>query len=139
MIASFFDGRVRLRDEALKNPEFMARVKDLVGSHKGIREIQDNPRTGSLLICYDPAAISREELLLAAEVFDSEAVTVSKPEKRCRPLPALLSKRQEIRLLSALFGLTLLSGFANKGLHIAAGGLLTLLASKHLFDRRRSL
>ena len=136
MIASFFDGRVRLRGEALKDKEFMANVKTLVSSREGILEIRDNLRTGSLLVKYDPAVITREDLLAAAAILENEA---PRKDRECMPKFRGFSRKQETALLSAVYGLTIVGGFANKSLHIAAGALFTLLAAKHLYDRRRCL
>lgn len=146
MIASFYDGRVRIRHRALKDPEFMATVQCMIGGQDGIIEMRANPKTGSLLVLYDPAVISREQLTLAAQVLANRAAEIPAGKKKtkgaavaCLKTPLRLSRRNETLLLTGVYGVTLLGGFINTRLHIAAGGLFTLLAAKHLYDRKRCL
>lgn len=146
MIASFYDGRVRIRHTALKDPEFMATVQQMVGAQDGIIEMRANPRTGSLLVLYDPERISREQLLLAAQVLESQADEATgaprdagDKDESCRKAPLRMTRRNETLLLSAVYGLTVFGGFINMRLHIASGALFTLLAAKHLYDRKRCL
>lgn len=138
MIASFYDGRVRIRHNALKNPELMATVQQMVGGQDGIIETRANPRTGSLLVLYDPNVISREQLLLAAQMLESQ--TAPAGGKTGCPKPSWrYMRRTETVLLSTAYGLTVFGGFINTRLHIASGVLFTLLAAKHLYARRRCL
>lgn len=66
-VTSFIDGRVRLRHPALKDAATAEFISGIVGSVEGITNVQTNPVTGSLLIFYDPAKLSREQLLELAE------------------------------------------------------------------------
>ncbi|MDR2745756.1 MAG: cation transporter, partial [Desulfovibrio sp.] len=66
MIASFFDGRVRIRADALKKPENLDMARSLVQARPGVLKVESNARTGSLLVHYDPAVITRETLTGAA-------------------------------------------------------------------------
>jgi hypothetical protein len=63
MIVSFFPGRIRLRFDELKNPavagDAVARIKAI----PGITGVEENSRTGSLLIKYDAKALSTEKLI----------------------------------------------------------------------------
>ena len=137
MIASFFDGRVRLRGKALKDPEFLANIKEMVGSQKGILEMKANPKVGSLLILYDPAIVTRKDLFTAAELLQREASF--RYEGKQASGACLLSRKQENSILAALYGLTILSGFASKRLHIASGVFFSFLALKHLYDRKHCM
>jgi len=66
-VTSFVDGRVRLRHPALKDAATAELVTGIVSAVEGITAVQNNPVTGSLLIFYDPAKLSREQLLELAE------------------------------------------------------------------------
>jgi len=45
----------------------MRALQDLLSSLGGVREVQVNPTTGSLLLSYDPETLDMAELLLAAQ------------------------------------------------------------------------
>ena len=137
MIASFIDGRVRLRTEALKNPETLSVVENAVKAREGVLSTRANPRTGSLLVEYDPERISREDLLVAAELLNKELGLSSESGKEKGPLLRLCEPRSELLLLGGSLGITLLGGLVSKRLHLAAGGAFLLFCGKHLYDRRR--
>lgn len=138
MISSFIDGRVRIRHKALKDPEFMATIRDTVAGQDGVLEVRDNPKTGSLLVRYDPAVISHDKLLMAAQMLENTIPEKAAPKSgACSPRK--MARRKETALLSGLYALTLIGGFTNIRLHMAAGGLFTLLAARHLFARRNCL
>ena len=65
-ITSFVDGRVRLRHPSLKRAEDAEQVRGFLASLPGMLHVTVNSRTGSLLLEYDPAQISREDLLALA-------------------------------------------------------------------------
>jgi hypothetical protein len=137
MIASFYDGRVRIRHSALKDPENLKMFKDAVSGQEGIENIAANPRTGSLLITYDPEKISRDMLLDAAAALQEHLGAAAKTAKKRRL--SMPGRKSEITALTGLYGLTVLGGFVDKRLHTASGLLFTLLVAKHLCDRRRCL
>ncbi len=161
MIASFFDGRVRIRHSALKDPANMRRVEEAIKAQNGVRSAAANLRTGGLLVEYDPALISRETLSIAAKAL-REQLEEKRPEgpdspgaaKRaaasCGRLLGRFDGRSGRRLarfrpgrkaenaaLASLFALTLAGGFLNSRLHVGAGVLLTLLTARHMYRRRR--
>ncbi|MDR1685237.1 MAG: hypothetical protein LBR82_02145 [Desulfovibrio sp.] len=72
MIASFIDGRVRIRAEALKQAEIMSMAKSLAQSRQGVLKVEGNVGTGSLLVHYDPAVITRETLLETAKILEAQ-------------------------------------------------------------------
>ncbi|MDR3088671.1 MAG: hypothetical protein LBU39_02505 [Desulfobulbaceae bacterium] len=72
MISSFFSGRVRVRHEALKNRETLRMVLDILAKRDGITRAEPNPVTGSLLVIYDPAVISRAELTETAKMLEEK-------------------------------------------------------------------
>ena len=57
-------GRLRLRSSAVKNSELRARMaQSHLGRCEGVRTVEANPLTGSVLICFDPAGASVDVLL----------------------------------------------------------------------------
>ena len=59
-------GRVRLKIPQLRdNPELARDIQQRVSGHQGIRRIEANPLTGSLLVLYDPSELTSLESLLA--------------------------------------------------------------------------
>ncbi|MDL2266965.1 heavy-metal-associated domain-containing protein [Desulfovibrio sp. OttesenSCG-928-G15] len=149
MIASFFDGRVRLRNRALKEPETMQMVQDVVSKQDGILEMSANLKTGSLLITYDPAKITRESLLEAAGFLQDQLAEKSKDlisKKRMQlglgPVANCyrgMGRKREMTLLSGLYSATVMGGFLNKRVHVASGVLFTLLTLMHVYTRRNRL
>lgn len=141
MITSFFDGRLRLRDEALKDKANMALVTGLLSGRDGVLRLEPNARTGSLLIEYDQEKISRETLLQAGIILESQlaaakpAKTVRAKKAKCSPF----SPAQESLLLCALYALTAVTGFGPKRLHVLLGTGFAVLAGMHLYDRKHLL
>ena len=62
MITSFLDERARIKREELKNPETMDRVAGIARLQDGVFALAPNPRTGSLVVTYDPKKIPRETI-----------------------------------------------------------------------------
>ena len=61
MITSFINGRVRLRDPRFKDEEVCATVEALLRDHPSVISVKTNPRTGGVLIVYDPDRLSLDE------------------------------------------------------------------------------
>lgn len=149
MIASFFDGRVRLRCGELKDPAAMDLVMGFIRSQDGIHDLTPNLKTGSLVVTYDPEKIPREALFEAAAALEKKLGHGKKPAagkrtaKKARtgvvgPL-AGLSPLAESGLLAALYGLTLVTGFTDKRAHLAGAGLFTALLAAHVYCRKKWL
>ena len=142
MITSFFDGRVRIRAHALRNPEKMALVENTIKAQDGVFSTVANLRTGSLLVEYDPQVISREMLDMAAQALQAQLEEPA-PAKKAKGCPVSLTKlldsKLEMGLLTAAFGCTLFGGMLNKRMHIGAGLLFYLLTAKHMYSRRKRL
>lgn len=140
MIASFIDGRVRLRSEALRDLTAMEMVRAAVSARDGVVSATPNPRTGSLLVLYDPAKISRETLAGAAVLLESQLRAFGVPRQGAkrpgRKSAGFLCPKHELSLLGGLFGLTLFSAFFSKKVHIGVGALMAAMTCKHLLDRR---
>jgi len=144
MIVSFFDGRIRIRREELKNPETMDVVATLIRSQDGILELVPNHKTGSLVVVYDPEKVPRETLLDAATTLENQFALVEKKAKKStkklsRKDGKRLSPLAETGLLVGLYSLTLLSGFVSKRVHVLGALLFTGAAAAHVYTRRRLL
>ena len=137
MIASFIEGRVRLRANALKNPEKLKQLEDAVKAHDGVLGTFANPRTGSLLVEYDPTRVPKENLLMAAELLKQELGLAPEAKKEGKKLVQLMNPKAEMALLTGSLAFTMLGGVVNKRLHLAAGGLFLLACAGHLYSRGR--
>lgn len=151
-VTSFIDGRVRLRHPALRDAATVAEVRPRIEGLSGMRSAAFNVQTGSVLLQYDPAVLSREELIRQAapwaEYLDAKARgrAAALPEERRlgerkRAFPAGLCGWRKVAnrgmlacLLMALAGLAL-----NKRVHVAAGAGFALLAGAHVIQRRKAL
>lgn len=145
MIASFFDGRVRIRRNELKDPAAMELVMGVIRNRDGILELVPNIRTGSLLITYDPEAISREKLFKAAAALEKQFAAKAPRKKPARGKKTRnygiggLSPLAETGLLGSIYALTLLAGFVSKRAHILGAVALTALTAAHVYNRRSFL
>jgi hypothetical protein len=136
MIVSFREGRARLRSPALREAGMLEKVGNMFAVREGILKTEGSIRTGSLLVIYDPSVIAGERLREAAAMLESLAPVSGEAPARER---ARRARRAEKRLLLAGALLTLTGAACGlKTLHAAAGSLFLLMASKHLYDRRRA-
>jgi hypothetical protein len=134
---SFIQGRVRVRAPGLRDAGTLSGIQGMLAAQDGVLAIKGNARVGSLLVLYDPARIPQERLEAAVSMLEGMLSTQAEADMR----PAgILSQRCENRLLLAI-GLLCLIGAAcgQRLLHVASGSVCTLLAAKHLIDRRKSL
>ncbi|MDR1776819.1 MAG: hypothetical protein LBR31_03180 [Desulfovibrio sp.] len=128
MIASFIDGRIRLRADSLKSPKNMESLLAFLQGRKGLLDVRPNLRTGSVLVRYDVNAVSREELLGAVNLLQ----TLFPADKTLRRS----GKRRENLCLGLLYGLVAGSAFVNRRLHVCAAVLFTLSAFRHAAARK---
>ena len=66
-IRSIAPGRIRVRHDALKDAELAERVRGFLETKEGVRSASVNPRTGSLLLEYDPEHLAPLHLLAFVE------------------------------------------------------------------------
>ena len=140
MMVSFIDGRVRLRSPALRSEKALEEIQSSLAAYSGVKKTESNARTGSLLVFYDPAAISRELLGMAVASLESRLPAPAPcPGRRCCMQNDLRLRKAENRLLCG-GALMALAGAVSKvkPLHIAGGILFLLLAGRHLYVRRKA-
>jgi hypothetical protein len=165
MIASFVNGRIRARLTHLKGqpiPEIPS------GAMKGVNSITINPNTGSVLLIYDPEAISVETIASYLEPFDPEGAAtlrypdllkpqslfgrpVEVPKEYIDPsdwdsLPAPPAKRgsshatSEVVNLSLAFLSCVTSAFwGSKRSHTICGIGFGIMLIQHIWNHRRRL
>jgi copper chaperone CopZ len=82
-------GRLRLKTRSLKNSEAKAaEIRALFAQLPGIKSIEINPVTGSMLVRYDTAGITSAKIL---GFLVANGVITSIPEARPRLAPRLLA------------------------------------------------
>ncbi|MDR2745494.1 MAG: cation transporter [Desulfovibrio sp.] len=136
MIASFFDGRVRIRADALKKPETMDMARSLVQSRPGVLKVESNARTGSLLVHYDPAVITRETLIGAATLLEAQ-LGGAPGVKRTKSGGRRFSAKTEMFLLTLSYGGMLAGSLLDRRVHVAFGILFSMLTGVHVYARLR--
>lgn len=144
IIISDIPGRLRVRDRQLAEGARAGTIEEQVQAVAGVTGVTVNPRTGSLLVVYTPAAAVVAEIraLLAGLFGPAEASGAAGP---ClRPLAGLLATatplhRNSVKLGMIVSLLTSLIGVAlgAEAVHIAAGVLFLATLAVHLFERRR--
>lgn len=76
IVSSFTDGRIRLRHERLKRPSAASIIREKLSRVAGCHSVECNPRTGSVLVLYDAAVLSRGDLVRigqeCAELLDGD-------------------------------------------------------------------
>ena len=143
-VSSFTEGRIRIRHHALTHDSTIRTVRNRIASVPGIRQLDFNPRTGSLLLLYDPQILSREKLLKIGIdlVSEMEGAMPLTGEKRLGEFFRALPDSRQIlnRGMLATLVLTVFSGISGSKLsHIASGTLLATLALAHSFKHRKRL
>lgn len=159
MLTHVTDGRARLRHAALRGAR-AEEVAAMLRTRPGITNVTANPRTGGLLVLFEPKAVRIRELAeelertLPAGQSAGQAIWRT-PAERPSPLRSLRDnlesclnrfagqKQAQRRLIKrgmflALGGaLAALTG-SNRA-HAVLGGAFVLLAAAHLHQNRRTL
>ncbi len=147
MVASFVEGRVRLRHSGLQKTSIVDRVTRELETRAGIEQVAPNRKVGSLLVCYDRAVTTLEEILdvlrayLKDTPFPQKAPSLPK-RPSARKMPRISMSRRRVVNLSLLVSFigSMAALFVDaKTIHIQLGVLFVALAVQHLFDKRRTL
>ena len=148
VVASLLDGRVRVRDEALKSEPRAARVRDALMATPGVAAAEVNLRVGSMLVLYDAALAAVDRILETIAGLLGTSVTTGEaaPQRPFRmPLAGKMSlaitpavKRRVVNM--GMFASLLLSVAAAvldlKKLHILAGVVFLALFGDHFYQRK---
>ncbi|MCD7984460.1 MAG: hypothetical protein LUG19_09460 [Desulfovibrio sp.] len=80
-VRSFSDGRVRIRHPALRREDVAATAKEKLSAVDGVRSLEFNTLSGSVLILYDSARLPKERLLAVGEAWAAylDAVQAGRP------------------------------------------------------------
>jgi hypothetical protein len=80
-IAHHIPGRLRLRIPAARdNPRLLRDIKEFVAPIAGVRQVDTNPRTGSVLVHYDPRQLRRAAEDLAQRPGAEDLFSLALPE-----------------------------------------------------------
>ncbi len=139
MIYSFRPGRVRLRARALCEPCIADEIQAMLHPYPGVRSVQVNTRTGSLLVHYDQECISQQQLQMALALMEQRFPGISSGTKCMGKRTPLVSRKTERQILMGAFGACLAGMLGGKSLHVATGAAFTLLAVRHMYTRRNLL
>lgn len=147
VVASHFDGRVRIRDEGLKKAPLLARVKESLLATPGVSEVDGNPRVGSLLILYNATVTAVERILetVAGLIGTKEAGGKAADPGRVSTrvpfsIPAKVKRNvANFGMLAALLLSVAAAIFDLKKLHILAGIVFLALFGVHFFERKEYL
>ena len=147
LIASHFDGRIRIRDQQLTNKGVAQAMSEALSALPGVGQVTVNERVGSLLVIYSAAVTKLQSIMVRISGLLGEAppMPTSAPsgkEDGCvtglRSL-RLPGKKKAVNLgmLASLVTSMLGIIFGLKKLHVAAGVLFLAVFGVHIFERRR--
>jgi hypothetical protein len=151
LIASHFDGRIRIRDQQLTNKGVAQAMSEALSALPGVGQVTVNERVGSLLVIYSAAVTKLQSIMERISELLGEASPLplgapSGKEDGCGSglrLPALRlpDKKAAVNLGMLATLVTSMLGiiFGLKKLHVAAGILFLAVFGIHIFERRRAM
>nr|NJM03785.1 cation transporter [Desulfobacula sp.] len=130
MILSHIPGRIRIQ---LPGPAELNPSLALLEETKGVTAVQANPRTLTLLAHYDPRVLPPEQI---TGLLEKTGPKVRKPARRRGPSGMRTAKRG----MASCLGVSLMAALLGREkIHLASGGLFTLLLGYHLYIYRKRL
>ena len=149
------EGRLRVRDERLKNPSAAESVREAIAACPGVVESRASSRAGSLLVLYRHSIGVRDEIMaclgrhLPAGKMETETLPPAAPARPAQPprpaccawsAPVVSARRltragMMISLAVSLLG----AAFDRKKLHVASGIVFLASLAFHLKSKRRLL
>lgn len=142
-IVSSLPGRLRLRGTALRDAVRATRLRALAAGWRHVSSVEVNPRTGSLLVCYDatrlmPARI--EARILQAARQASPVAPPKAPAEARTGSPRVRANRWAKRgMLASLAATLLLAVGGTKRWHTLAGIAFLHALAVHLWAHRRHI
>ena len=96
-------GRIRVRlGPDLRTPDLMRTIVDALAGMQGVRAVEANPTTGSVLLLHDPAVLTVEDLTSAAEVAN---IVLTVPDPPGTPAVAAAGGPSPLaRRINSVFG-----------------------------------
>jgi hypothetical protein len=146
VIASHIEGRIRIRDTRLRQPELLAELRQELLQIPDIKKVSWNSKVGSLLILYRKARHALKEITnflarflgsiaLPAAMTDRPTPRATAPSRR-----PIVTRRRVVNIgMLATLLLSLLVMAGSKQLHILAGLHFLGFLAIHLFQKRHTL
>ncbi|MCI4625106.1 MAG: hypothetical protein L3V56_04000 [Candidatus Magnetoovum sp. WYHC-5] len=140
MVVSFIDGRLRVRDEALKIPIMAYKLKDKLMTINGVIDVSVSYKVGSLLIIYNAPALNIDMLMEVIAPYVSTKDNYKSVTKNSSIQPLLINRHVintgmilslTVNIVSALSGM--------KSLHISSGIAFLMFCLNHIYKHRRLL
>ena len=142
-ITSHFEGRVRIRDERLREDKLATEIKEALLSSPGVAQVESNPRVGSLLVFYSVAATGIEQILkkiaelIGSEMEDAAARVKRTTSKIMEAVPAKIKKNVvNFGMLASLLLSVAAAAIDLKKLHIFTGVIFLAFFGFHFFERK---
>jgi len=149
MIVSFVDGRMRVRDESLKNTFIAKMIKEGLTSLGGVIEVITNQRVGSILIIYEPTRVAINDIISVinryiaipdkADRFRTSGNDSLEIFLKQKSLKLSVRKIANTGMLASLLLMLFASVLDFTGVHIIAGLIFLLFLSLHLFIYRKMI
>ena len=149
VVTSHIEGRVRIRDEGLKEEALLTKVREALLDNPGIANVEANPRVGSLLVLYSSPLTGVERIQQIISGFLGEGEPVAPAglagiarifEKVPRAIPERARKiAGNVGMLASLVLSVIAAVLDLKKLHILAGVIFLAIFGAHLYERRQFL
>ncbi|MDR0882418.1 MAG: hypothetical protein LBP55_07735 [Candidatus Adiutrix sp.] len=150
MIASFINGRARIRNPRFKDPDAAATAAAELKTRPGVLRASANPATGGILLEYNPLEMEPEAAFtilaeLDPEGFDDFLTRLANLEAQAasaenQPAPGRNNETAEYATLLLAFLVCSSSAFLrSKGLHVYSGLSLAGLTIQHVLKYRRRI
>ncbi len=141
-IVSSIPGRIRIKDKSLRDPEKLNALKKELSKIAAITELQDNVRTGSILLRFDRKAL--ELSAMEADIDSAARKVLGKKQKPQRLLSKKNVNRYNKIIMLASLGASLAAlKMAHRKprirLHKVTGYLFIANLGVHLYIYRKSL
>ena len=144
VVASHFEGRLRVRDERLRNGQVAARVREELLDTPGVEGVEASARVGSILVLYAAGVTGADRILeVVSGTLGSVEGPVSADLGKMFPRvsltipPRLKRTVVNVGMLASLLLSIAAAIFDLKKLHILTGILFLAFFGDHLFERRQ--
>ncbi len=135
-IVSALRGRVRVRDPRLREPGRLERLHRRLATLDGVRAIECNANTGSLVLLYDAARVSPARLEAAVDAATDAELAAPHPARSGAPR-VRINRAAKRTMLASLAATLVLAAIGRKRWHALSGGLFVAALAVHLAVHRR--